>query len=136
MWLSLILLSFFFEGLLGVAEKMVRELNLGEMRNDYIFLYNLIAAFIGGLFLIRERERPGSKDLFIGSLIGLAFYFAAFFCLQAILELPGIIYFSVAGVGGILLVTSLSHLIWREKLKKKQVYGLTLACLSLVLLTI
>jgi len=136
MWLSLVLLSFFFEGLLGVAEKMVRELGLGEMRNDYIFLYNLIAALTGGLFLIRKRERLGSKDLFVGSLIGLAFYFAAFFSLQAILELPGIVYFSVAGVGSVLLVTSLSHLIWRERLKKKQVYGLMLACLSLVLLTI
>ncbi len=135
MWLKLILFAFFLEGLLGVSEKLVRELGLGELRNDYIFLYNVVAAITGLCFLIRIKKAPQKKEVFLGSIIGLVFCFAAFFLLQAILELPGIIYFPVASVGGILYVTFLSKLIWRERMRKRQVYGLLLACSSLILLT-
>ena len=135
MWLKLILSAFFLEGLLGVSQKLIRELDLGESRNEYIFLYNIVAAITGVCFLIRTKKALQRKEVFIGSIIGLMFCFAAFFCLQAVLELPGIIYFPVTSVGGILWVTFLSRLVWREKLRKTQIYGLLLACVSLVLLT-
>ena len=135
MWFKLILFSFLFEGLFWTSEKVVGELGLGKLRNNFIFVYNLFAAIIGILFLIKVRKRPRKEDIFLGGLIGLMFCGAAFFCMQAVLELPGIIYFPIASVGGIVWVTFLSHVIWREKLRRTQVWGLLVACSSLILLT-
>jgi len=98
-------------------------------------------AFLVGmtLLIIRKDFRIQKKDWIAGILLGIPNYFSIYFLLLAIQELAsqstGAI-FAVNNVGVILFSTLGSILLFKDKLTKMQLVGLSLSILSILIITL
>ena len=68
--------------------------------------------------------------------MGIPNYFSSFFLLKALLTLPADVVYPVFSVGSILIVMTAGILFFRERLGRRQVYGLVLILGALVLLNL
>lgn len=136
MWLRLILIAFAFEGLNGITFMMVREFGLGSGRNTFILSYNLFVLILALSFFSKNKKRLRHKELLLGSLIGITMGTGIIFSMNALMQLPGIVYFPLISGGGLVSVAILSRIFWKERLAPKQILGLVLACLAVILIVL
>ena len=124
-WLGLIMLAALFEGLFASTFLMIRELELQTSRNLFVLSYNLTALM--GLGLLR-RPRSFSAltrdEIRIGALGGTVTLGASLSSIYAIFYLPAVILFPVALSGSLLVLTGLSHYLWKERLDTRHWIGL------------
>ena len=115
---------------------------LGNSHEDalYFFWLFLVAAILSTLLLIREQRRTGKKvvasEMVAGILVGIPNYFASYFLLRALEHLPAALTFSVFSTGGILLVTTVSALLFKERLSRRQIVAMAVILAALVLLNL
>lgn len=102
----------------------------------YLF-YTFVTAF--GLCLVlvlRKKERPGFRELFYGTLIGIPNFFSAKFLLAALGSLPAVVVYPSFSVGTMLMVTLAGVFVFRERLRKAQWIALAAILAALILLNI
>ncbi len=135
-WLSLILICFLFEGCLGICFKLIKEWGLQNSGNFFILIYNLAAFLICLIVILQSKQFPTKKDFFYGTASGICIGVSSYFWVRIIVSMPGIIFFPIATIGGILVMTLCSYLIWNEKINRRQKWGLILALISILLVSI
>lgn len=102
----------------------------------YLF-YNFGTAFLLCLVLvIRKKERPGFREFFYGTLIGIPNFFSAKFLLASLGSLPAVVVYPSFSVGTLLIVTLVGVLLFRERLRKAQWIALAAILAALILLNI
>ena len=87
-------------------------------------------------FMHHKGEQLGKKELLYGSLLGIPNFFSSLFLLKALGSVPGVIAFPSYSVATILVVAVTGIVVFREKLKKKQILGGILICIALALLNL
>ncbi|MBQ4424530.1 MAG: EamA family transporter [Lachnospiraceae bacterium] len=127
----------------GSSESMAKIFSrLGDQREDtrYFFFLFLTAAVLTFILSRAEKKKTGRSlkfgELAAGILVGIPNYFSSFFLLKALLTLPADVVYPVFSVGSILIVMTAGILFFRERLGRRQVYGLVLILGALVLLNL
>ncbi len=123
----------------GACDSMTKVFEfVGDRADDDRFMFfNFFFAFLYSLFmLIRERKRINGWDVLFGVLLGVPNYFCTRFLLKALTELPSFIVYPSYSVATVIVISLLGRIFFREKLTKKQLVGVGIILLSLVLLNI
>jgi len=135
MWIKFILISFFLAGISDTTWKMAGE-TCGASVNSYLLLFHVFALLSATFAVIKTRTRIKKTEFLLGSIIGFALISGGIASMQAILRIPGIIYFPVASCGNLLIVTIMANILWKEKPTNRQIAGLVIACISIVLIVL
>ncbi len=127
----------------GMADGMAKIYNIYGVRGEdslYVFFVFLSAAFLTLFLLVREGIRTDKKtslkDLAAGILVGIPNYFSSVLLLKALDGIPAFIVYPVFSSGTIVIVTLVSLLLFREYLNKRQLAGLAMILVSIVLLNL
>jgi drug/metabolite transporter (DMT)-like permease len=103
---------------------------------SFIILVFVISSILS-LFLVLVKRVIISRQIIIaGFLLGIPNYFSAYFILKALQQLSGAITFTLNNIGIIMLSTFLGFIIWREPLKRKAIFAIAFAIISVILLNI
>ena len=103
---------------------------------SFIILVFVISSILS-LFLVLVKRVIISRQIIIaGFLLGIPNYFSAYFILKALQQLSGAITFTLNNIGIIMLSTFLGFIIWRESLKRKAIFAIAFAIISVILLNI
>ncbi len=103
--------------------------------SEQFLFYTFASAFLFAVIrMIRQKERPGLKEIGYGLLVGVPNYFSARFLLRAVEALPAVIVYPTFSVATIVVISLAGVCFLRERLKKRQwtAIGMILAALALL----
>lgn len=100
------------------------------------FTSSLVTLFLLVNETHQARRKTNLRDLAAGILVGIPNYFSSFFLLKALNGIAAFIVYPVFSSGTILIVTLISSLFFHERLSRKQIVGLGLILVSIVLLNL
>lgn len=123
-------------GMADAMSKIFEELGPAGFDGPFLFFTFLTALGLCTAVMLLKGERPGKWELLYGMLIGIPNFFSTKFLLRCLQEIPAVIAYPVYSVGGILLVTAVGVLAFRERLRRLQWAGMGLILVALVLLNI
>lgn len=106
------------------------------LSDPYLFYTFASAALLCLVLVVRERERPGLRELLFGTLIGIPNFYSAKFLLGALTKLPAVVVYPSFSVATMLIVTLTGVAVFRERLSKLQWVALVAILIALVLLNI
>ena len=138
LWVTLfpILICVGGEGMLASCFKMIDVRGLDTSRNLFLVVFNIVAVIaIVSTIYSGGWSPPRKTEYLFGLASGLGFTTAGFFGILAVLQVPGIICFSVASSGGLLLTLLCTHMLWREKTSTTQRLGIALSVVAIVLIS-
>ena len=138
--LGLLLITLLAVGSSESMAKIFARLGNQAENSCYFFYLFLTAACLTFLLSRLEKKKNGKplrpRELAAGILAGIPNYFSSYFLLKALLSLPAALVYPVFSVGSLLLVMAAGVLLFREKLGRRQLWGLLLILGALVLLNL
>ncbi|MCR4950733.1 MAG: EamA family transporter [Solobacterium sp.] len=138
--LFFLLIVLITNGMSDSMAKIYSTIGVQAEETAYMFLVFLFSAVLTTFLLTAETVKTGKKaawkDLAAGILIGIPNYFSAVFLLRALRTIPAVIAYPVFSTGTILIVTAVSYVLFHERLSRRQIAGLCLILVSLVLLNL
>ncbi len=127
----------------GCSDSMAKVFEqVGKRSEDELLFFYvfLTAAVLTFLLVIWEKRRTGKnvvpKEMLAGVVVGIPNYFSSALLLSALTQLPGFIVYTGFSTGTILLVTLISAAAFHERLKRRQILGMILILVALVLLNL
>lgn len=142
-YLYLPIILFFGSGVLDTTLKYVeRNYVAANETSVYLSVIFLVAGIIGiisMLYLLSIKKKKLSfKNFIAGIILGVPNYFAMYFLLKALQtkDLDSSTVFTINNVSIVLISTILGLLVFSEKISKKNLFGIILAIISIVLITL
>ena len=140
MHLLFLIIVLITNGMSDSMAKIYSSVGVHAEETVYMFLVFAAAAVLTVFLLKAETAKTGKKadrkDLAAGILIGIPNYFSSVFLLRALLTIPAVIAYPVFSTGTILIVTAVSFFLFHERLSRRQIAGLCLILVSLILLNL
>lgn len=123
-------------GMADGMSKVFEEVGPGGFGDPFLFFTFLTALGLCVAVMMVKGGFPGKWELVYGLMIGIPNFFSSKFLLRSLQDIPAVIAYPVYSVGGILLVTMVGVLAFRERLRRLQWAGMGLILVALVLLNI
>ena len=127
----------------GCADVMAKVFDVyGNRQEDslYIFWLFVTTVILCVVLLLIEKKKTGKKLRFgefaAGILVGIPNYFSSFLLLRSLQNLQAVLVYPTYSTATILLVIALSALLFRERLTRRQLPGILLILMALVLLNL
>ena len=127
----------------GLADSMAKVFDQVGPRSDdrvFISLVFIAAAVISAGLALREYRVTGApitkKELLSGVAVGVPNYFCSFFLLSSLTRLPSFLVYPIFSTGTIIAVMLVSTILFKERPTKKQLTGIAMILLALVLLNL
>lgn len=133
-WALLLMLC--MSGMGDAMSKVYEVYGNSEIQNLFLFFTFASALMLCLGLMTYKKERLGLRELFYGGLLGIPNFLSSLFLLKALGSVPGVIAFPSYSVATILVVALAGLLVFRERLRKKQIIGALLICIALVLLNL
>jgi len=121
----------------GMADAMSKFFEeWGDPREEswFLLLTFLVALLLCLVLVLKKKQRLGKWELIFGLMIGIPNYFSSLLFLKALESVRAVIAYPVYSVGGILAVTAVGLLLFRERLQKRRWLALAAILTALVLL--
>ena len=137
---ALLALTFLGNGLADSMAKVFEQ--VGPRSDDRVFisLVFIAAAVISAGLALREYRVTGApitkKELLSGVAVGVPNYFCSFFLLSSLTRLPSFLVYPIFSTGTIIAVMLVSTILFKERPTKKQLTGIAMILLALVLLNL
>ena len=108
-----------------------------QVLSSHFLCFSFSTAFLlcTGL-VIYKKERPDSKALLYGSIIGVANFFSSKFILGALTQIPAVVVFPTYSVSTMLVVTLCGVMFFKERLSRQQWLAFGAVIAALVMLNI
>lgn len=134
--LTLAIILFIGAGILDMWLDLIRNNYLSSNVDftQFIFIVFFTAFNIGIIRIIWTRKRIIRRNIFAGIILGFPNYFSIYFVLLALENLGGIIVFPILNIGVVLFSSIISWLFYKEQMSKTNWIGVTLACVSIVII--
>ena len=116
--------------------KIFEALGPESLSDHFLCLSFSVAFVLCAAIVVFKKERPDSKALFFGSLIGVVNFFSSKFLLAALTQLPAVVVFPTYSVATMLVVTLCGVLFFKEQLQKYQWIAFAAVIIALILLNI
>lgn len=125
----------------GIADSILKvyEREFSNLLSEELFLSLIFSsAFIlGGIYLMFSRNYFFSiATILYGTALGIANLYSSYFLLLALSELSGAITFSLVNILNVMVGTLIGVLIWKDELSIQQKAGISLALISILLLSL
>ncbi len=130
--LLLLLVNGFADSTSNIYDKMGNP----GLKDHFLFYTFLVALLLAAVMALAGKGKIRWQDLAFGVLIGVPNYFSARFLLLALGEVAAVIAYPVFSVGTIIVVSTVSMLVWKERLSRQKKLALGLVLLALVLLNV
>ena len=123
-------------GSCDAMSKIYEVFGAAALSEQFLFYTFFVALLLCGALALRNRERPGLRELVFGTLIGIPNFFSAKFLLLALTRLPAVVVYPSFSVATMLVVTVTGVVAFRERLNRLQWVALAAIVAALVLLNI
>jgi drug/metabolite transporter (DMT)-like permease len=137
---SLLLLTLLGNGLADSMARFFQAFGSPTQEESYLFVLFFTAGILTLILAVREWNRTNAPiaphSLLYGAIAGIPNYYSSLFLIHALAALPAVIVYPVFSVGTILTVTTISALLFHERIDRVQKAGLILILSSLVLLNL
>ncbi|MBQ9148021.1 MAG: DMT family transporter [Oscillospiraceae bacterium] len=133
MWLIILLL------VAGVSDSLAKvfEAYGDTAYSGQFFVYTFLTALVLCVILVlKNGEKPNWKEIGFGLVLGIPNFFSARLLLKSLEHLPGVLVYPTVSVAIILMVTMIGMVFFKEKLKPRQLIGLTAILAALVMLNL
>ncbi|MBQ2669120.1 MAG: EamA family transporter, partial [Clostridia bacterium] len=105
--------------------------------DDRFMFFNFFFACLYSLvMLVREKKKLNRYDVLFGVLLGVPNYFCTRFLLKALTQIPAFIVYPSYSVATVILISLFGRLFFKEKLNRRQLIGVGIILVSLVLLNL
>lgn len=132
----LLAISFLGTGIIALSNKILIEVGLHDQRAQFLFI-NYLTGLIIALIIARPEDRKlTNKDWQVGIFMGITGIATAYYLIQSLSVLKGIVVFPVRGSANLLLTALVSAVIWKERPSKRGILGIVLGALSIILINI
>ena len=137
---ALLILTFLGNGMSDSMAKVFEQ--VGPRSDDRIFISVVfcMAAVISTFLAFREYRNTGypvrPKELLAGVAVGVPNYFCSFFLLASVTKLPSFLVYPIFSTGTIIVVMLVSTILFKERPTGKQMAGIGMILLALVLLNL
>ena len=131
LWLLLAIFA-----LQGIGHSCVNWIHHDGLDPEWMLVLLVVAFTAGGfgsLVILLKRYTPRSKDLMMGTAIGLFNLGALGIMLTALATVPSTIFWSVQGCAVVMMDNFCAQFIWRERLSAPAKIGAGLGALSMLL---
>lgn len=125
-----------FGGLADAMSKFFEELGDPREESWFLLVTFLVAWLLSMVLMLAKKQRPGRWELLFGTLIGVPNFYSTRFFLRALETVPAVVAFPMFSVGAIVLVSLMGVLLFRERLGRRQWFGMALILGALVLLNL
>lgn len=132
---SLIILLLLAGGTDAMA-KIYEALGPAALTDPYLFFSFAAALVLCIPVVIVRKERPGFREFFFGTLIGIPNFFSSKFLLGALETVPAVVAYPTFSVSTLLIITLTGVLVFREKLRVHQWAALAAIMIALVMLNV
>ncbi|MDZ7815592.1 MAG: EamA family transporter [Planctomycetota bacterium] len=119
-----------------VASKLFAELCPTEQRPSYLIVLFIVAVMLTAGWLLMRSVPVRRGDLRYGVMVGVPNALSGLFLISALQLLPAIAVFPTAAAAGVVLLVLLGTFVWKEKLSKKALAGITVAVAAIVLVNL
>lgn len=116
--------------------KVFEELGNATLSDHFLLFTFGTALVLCILLMILKKERIGKWEWFFGLLVGVPNFFSAKFLLKSLAYVPATVAYPTFSAGTLLTVTLIGILLFKERLKKAQWFGVVLIMGALVLLNL
>lgn len=130
------LLLFFAIGGLGDFANKVYEVNLGTSSKDLFLGLVFFTAFLASLYKTLKVPKPKPLSFFFGCLVGIPNMLTAYFLISALSQMNATVVFPMYSGGAIVLSMIWSFIAFKEKLKIKELVGIIMILLALIMINL
>ena len=136
--ITIAIILFFGAGILDTSLNYIEEnfLVYKQDHSQFIMIVFFVAFLAGLIKIIYSRKKIRVKNIIAGIILGIPNYFSIYFALDALNQIGGAIVFPVLNIGVVLLSSIISFKFYSEYLSKLNWGGITLACLSIILILV
>jgi len=134
--LLLIVAQILVQGFAQFSSKVLVATGLGAERSAFFLAVFISATIVTIPIALRHRVEIRRKDLGFGSVVGVFNIGGNLSILLALAALPGAIVFPLVNSGGLLLVTVLSWLIFKERISRVNAIGIALTLAAVLLINL
>ncbi len=127
---------FIADGFAGVMSKVFNEIGNPILSPNFLFFTFSSAFVFCTIIVLLKKERPGLPELAYGAMIGIPNFMGARFVLKALETVPAVIVYPTRSVSTIVIITLAGVLLFKEKLSRRQLVGMGIILVSLILLNI
>jgi drug/metabolite transporter (DMT)-like permease len=132
----LLAVSFLGTGIIALTNKVLIEIGLHDQRAQFLFITYLTGLVIALIIARPEDKKLTAKEWQVGIFMGITGIGTAYYLIQSLSVLKGIIVFPVRGSANLLLTAILSAMVWKERPNKKGILGIILGAISIILINI
>jgi multidrug transporter EmrE-like cation transporter len=130
----ILLLPFCFTGIIGCLHKIATVRYGIEGRATYQAVLFTLAMISSWAYVLWQHGKVSRKDVGLGVLVGAVNYFALFAMILALSEIAASVFFPIGTSVGIALTLAASWILWNEKISKRQLLGILIACTVVALI--
>ena len=123
-------------GMADAMSKVFAESGVPGLESLFLLFTFATALIFCIACMLAKGQRLGKWELLFGLLVGVPNFFSSQLLLRALEELAAVMVYPVYSVGGILTVTVVGVLLFRERLTRRQWLALGLILAALVLLNL
>lgn len=134
MSLFLLIVAFFFTGVVAIMNKALVAEGLGHYGDLYVMTMYGAPMVLGIAIAVIRREKAAPDDRRVGFVMGVIGVASMLVFLVALEGMPGIVAFPVRNVGGLVLTCIISVVAWHERLSKAQWLGIALSIAAIWLI--
>lgn len=131
-----LILLFFFGGMAEFSNKIFQKYSLIEYKDVFLFFVFFISFLISLYSTLRSKNKVISKDLFIGFLVGIPNLFSSFFLILALNTVKTSVAFPIYSAASIILISLGSFVIFKEKLRKKDITAMIITIIALMIINV
>ncbi|MBT3379560.1 MAG: hypothetical protein HN976_37050 [Lentisphaerae bacterium] len=123
-------------GVIATVHKTVQVYGSGEGNAVYQFALFATAAACSGGYALLKRSRWAARAVGAGTALGTANCLATLCLLAALATVPATVLFPVTTPSNIAANTVVARLLWRERLSRRQLAGMALALIVVILASV
>lgn len=131
-----LILLFLFGGLAEFSNKIFQKYAIVDYKSVFLLFVFLVAFLISMYFTLKSKNPITKFDLVIGFMVGIPNLFSSFFLILALNYIKTSVAFPIYSAGSILLINLGGFIIFKEKLKPKDLFSILLTILALIFINI
>lgn len=131
-----LILLFLFMGLAEFSNKFFQKYAINAYKTIFLFCVFFIAFIISFIATKRRSTSVRKRDIVVGFAVGVPNLFSSFFLIMALDYVKTSVAFPLFSAGGIVLITIGGAILFKEKLKRKDVFAIIMTIIALVLINV
>ncbi len=131
-----LILLMFLGGITDSMSKVYEQTCSMELADWFLLITFSVALICCVTTAILKKQKFGWKEAAVGVAVGVPNYLSTLFLLQSLSKVPAFFAYPIYSVGSILVVITVSYLLFREKLNKFQKISIGFILCALLLLNL